>query len=203
MIRDNDPDPGIPGGPHRLNGRDSAIARDDERCSGGLCGREPGGSKVIAIAQAMGQERNYVCTGDPERTSQQSRRALSVHVVVTVNHDAGAGANLSRDDLNRLLHSCHGVRVGQVGEERTEITACRFLCSVPSLYQQGRQRRRQVEPSGECFYLEGIGLGNNCPPQHRCREDAHQTSVPRWKRIRLILPAPGGTESLRRPHKHR
>ena len=145
VIGDDHLDPGGPCRPDGLDGGDAAVAGDDEAGADALGGRQPRGPEVVAVAEAVRNERLDGGAGGAQHARQHGGGALAVHVVVAVHEDRMSGAHRTHHEVQGDPHVRPVEGVRQAGELRPQECLCGRWSAVAALHQQRRERERNVQ----------------------------------------------------------
>ena len=87
VVGDDHSNPGCAGRVDRLDRGDAAVTGQDQAGAASRAAATPGGTEVVAVAQAVRQEGRHVGARRPQRPGEQRGGALAVHVVVAVDQD--------------------------------------------------------------------------------------------------------------------
>jgi hypothetical protein len=128
---------------YRGNRRDAAIAGNDETDAGLPRSGDTGRPQVVTIPQAMGKERKHVCACCAKDPGEHRGSALTIHVVVAVDHDAGAGADRLGDPGDGLIHPGQSVRIGEFLQGGTEESSRGDFAIDTPLHQECGEGNRQ------------------------------------------------------------
>ena len=141
---------------HRVNGADAAVARDDQPRVQAAGLREPGGTEVISVPQAMGHEGVRVTARAPQHPRQERRRALPVHVVVPVHEDGCARAHGAGKQVYSRAHVGPATRVRQTLQVGTQEGLGDVRRGEAALHQDGGEGLGNPELGGERRHEAGI-----------------------------------------------
>ena len=197
VIGDDHLDPGGPCRPDGCDGGDAAVAGDDEARPHPLGGRQPGGPEVVAVAEAVGDERLDGRAGGAQHARQHRRSALTVHVVVAVHEDRVTGAHRTDHEVQRDPHVRPRQPVAQPGQLGAQERFGGVGSAVPALHEERGEREGEMQLGRQRLRRVRIGRSRDRPTRGRENHSAaykrtphaSQASIdaPRWTRTRRCV----------------
>ncbi len=149
VVGDDDVDPGGTGGGDRGDCRNAAVARHDQAGTDALRFRQARRPEVVAIADAVGDERMHRGTGAAKNAREHGRRALAVHVVVAVHQDRLLFTDRAHQQPHGDRHVGPAMRVGEALEVGAQERFCRLGGCQPALHENRGERVGDLELRGE------------------------------------------------------